>query len=201
MSAAEKRGVRTRTIAVNMLMNIWIKPPEKLIPLRDDLINLLQERKDLALMVHWAMISCVYPFWFNIAQITGKLFSLQGRITKQQIMIRLKEQYGDKSTVERCARYAIRSFVSWGILTAISPTGIYDQSSPMAIDHPRLASLFIEAELYALPDHRGPLSLLVNNPALFPFRLPRLSGDSISKNNKRVAMEHYSLGNDYLTLG
>ena len=71
----------------------------------------LQQKQWLPL--HSAILSAAYPFWFNVATQTGRLLKLQEQITQHQIFNRLKEQYGDRETVSRNARYTIRSFVAW----------------------------------------------------------------------------------------
>ena len=39
-----------------------------------------------------------------------------GSLTQVQIFNRLKALYGDRETVARNARYAVRSFVAWRVL-------------------------------------------------------------------------------------
>ena len=111
-----ERSDQTRTFVVNNLMKIWVSPDLELIPFRDALLAFLREKPSMALAVHWGMISAVYPFWFNVARQTGRLLALQDQVTQTQIVNRIKEQYGDRQTVSRYARFVIRSFVAWGAL-------------------------------------------------------------------------------------
>ena len=110
------RSNQTRTFVVNNLMKIWVSPDPELIPFRDALLAFLRKNPSMALAVHWGMISVVYPFWFNVARQIGRLLTLQDQLTQTQIINRLKEQYGDRQTVSRYARFVIRSFVAWEVL-------------------------------------------------------------------------------------
>ena len=73
---------------------------------------------------------------------------MQDQITQAQVFSRLKEQYGDRETVARNARYAIRSFVAWGLLEDSKVKGCYEQCKPMGISEPNLTILLYEAALY-----------------------------------------------------
>src|SRR5699024_9959518 len=105
------RSGNTRTFVVNNLMNIWVRPEPELVAFRDAALALLREDSSQLLAIHWGMISAAYPFWFNVALHTGRLFALQDQVTQSQIFARLKEQYGDREVVARNTRYVVRSLV------------------------------------------------------------------------------------------
>lgn len=195
-----KRSDQTRTFVVNNLMKIWVSPDLELVTFRDAVLMFLREHPSMGIAVHWAMISAVYPFWFNVARQTGRLLSLQNQVTQAQIINRLKEQYGDRQTVSRYARFVIRSFVAWGVLKDSGAKGCYEKVAPMSIHDQDLAILMFEAALYAIPDGKGALGLLLNNPAFFPFQLPVMSGDFISQCTDRIDVVRYGLDDELLKL-
>jgi hypothetical protein len=168
-------------------MQSWVEPDEVLIPMRDaalDLARSLPLRNRLFL--HWAMISAAYPFWFSVAKQTGRLLNLQDQVTQKQIVTRLKEHYGDRQTISRYARYTVRSFVAWGVLQDTKTNGCYIKADPITVADLRLAILLLEGALHATSEGKSTLSTLLNMPALFPFQLPVLTGDLISKANQRI---------------
>ena len=117
----------------------WFAPDKDLIPFRDHALTLIRnENPRNWLPYHWAVISASYPFWFNVAKQTGRLFNLQDQITQAQVFSRLKELYGDREAVARNARYGIRSFVAWGVLEDTKVKGCYEQSKPTAISEPAM---------------------------------------------------------------
>lgn len=195
-----ERGKKTYGMAISILAS-WFAPDKDLIPFRDHALTLIRnENPRNWLPYHWAVISASYPFWFNVAKQTGRLFNLQDQITQTQVFSRLKEQYGDRETVARNARYAIRSFVAWGVLEDSKVKGCYEQCKPMGISEPNLTILLYEAALYADKEGKAALGLLKNNPAFFPFQLPVLTGDYISQQSNTIDVVRYGLDDELLKL-
>jgi len=194
------RSDQTRTFVVSNLMKIWVSPEPELVIFRDAALALLREHTSTGLAVHWAMVSAAYPFWFTVARQTGRLLSLQDQVTQMQIINRLKEQYGDRQTVSRYARFVIRSFIAWGVLKDSEVKGCYEKTAPMIITDQNLVILMIEAALHVSPEGKGALGLLLNNPAFFPFNLPVMSGDFVSQRTDRIDVVRYGLDDELLKL-
>ena len=194
------RGQKTYGMAIGILAS-WFAPDAELRAFCDDALKQAHKisPKDW-LPIHWAIISASYPFWFNVAKQVGRLLNLQVQITQTQIFNRLKEQYGDRETVARNARYAVRSFVAWGVLKGSGAKGCYEKAAPVTIPDPNLAILMFEAALHAAPEGKGPLGLLLNNPAFFPFQLPVITGDFISQRTDRIDVVRYGLDDELLKL-
>ena len=198
--AEGERSDQTRTFVVNNLMKIWVSPDPELIPFREASLAFLREHPSMARAVHWGMISAVYPFWFNVARQTGRLLALQDQVTQTQIINRLKEQYGDRQTVSRYARFVIRSLVAWGALKDSEAKGCYEKAAPLRIADANLAILMFESALLATPEARGALGLFLRNPAFFPFQLPVMTGDFVSQRSDRIDVVRYGLDDELLKL-
>lgn len=198
--AEGERSDQTRTFVVNNLMKIWVSPDPNLIPFRDASLVFLRGHPSMSLAVHWGMISAVYPFWSNVARQTGRLLALQEQVTQTQIINRLKEQYGDRQTVSRYARFVIRSFVAWGVLKDSETKGCYEKSAPVIVADFNLAILMFESVLHATPGAKGALGLLLNNPAFFPFQIPVMTGDFVSQRNDRIDVVRHGLDDELLKL-
>ena len=198
--AEGERSDQTRAFVVTNLMNIWASPDPELVPFRDASLVFLREHPSMSLAVHWGMISAVYPFWFNVARQTGRLLALQEQVAQTQIINRLKEQYGDRQTVSRYARFVIRSFVAWGALKDSEAKGCYEKSAPVIVADSNLAILMFESVLHATPGAKGALGLLLNNPAFFPFQIPVMTGDFVSQHNDRIDVVRYGLDDELLKL-
>ena len=195
-----ERSDRTRTFVVDNLMKTWVSPDPVLVSFRDAALAFLRKHPSMGLAVHWGMISAVYPFWFNVARQTGRLLALQDQVTHTQIINRLKEQYGDRQTVSRCAQYVIRSFVAWGALKDSEAKGCYEKAALVSIPDSNLAILLFESALLATPEAKGALGLLINNPAFFPFQLPVMTGDFVSQRSERIDVVRYGLDDELLKL-
>ena len=195
-----ERGKKTYGMAISLLAS-WFAPDKELISFRDSALQYARQcSSDLWLPLHWAVISASYPFWWNVAMQVGRLLNLQDQVTQPQIFNRLKEQYGDRETVARNARYTVRSFVAWGVLKDTSVRGCYEKSLPAMVTDQDLAILMIESALHATPEGKGALGLLLNSPGFFPFQLPVMTGDFVSQRTDRINVVRYGLDDELLKL-
>ena len=196
-----ERGKKTYGMAISLLAS-WFAPDKELISFRDSALQYARQcSSDQWLPLHWAVISASYPFWWNVAMQVGRLLNLQDQVTQPQIFNRLKEQYGDRETVARNARYTVRSFVAWGVLKDTSVRGCYEKSLPAMVADQDLAILMVESALYAIPGGSGSLAHLLNSPAFFPFQLPVIMGDYINQHADRITVDRYGLDDELLKLG
>ena len=196
----EKRGATSRAQVVNMLMKIWVLVEPDLAAYREACLAYLRANPAAALAIHWGMVGAVYPFWFNTARQVGRLLALQDQVTQAQIIGRLKEHYGDRQTVDRYGRYAIRSLVAWGVIRDSAAKGCYEKVSPVVVTDPALGMLLVEGALHATPEAKDTLSLVLNSPAFFPFQLPPLTGDLISRGSNRIEVLRHGLDEELLRL-
>lgn len=191
---------QTKVYIANTLVKSWLAPERDLIPIRNTAFQLLQKNPNARLPIHWSLLGAAYPFWFSVAAIIGRLLNLQNQATQLQVVSRLKEKYGDRQTVTRRARYVIRSFVAWGALKDVDTKGCYGKPSPMVISDENLAVLMFESALRAIPEGKGVLGQLLNNPVFFPFQLPAMTGGFISQRNERIDVIRYGLDDELLKL-
>lgn len=193
-----ERGKKTYGIAISILA-CWFDPDESIKKLRDKAFNIAKKTAPYEwLPLHWAVISAAYPFWYNVAQQVGRILNLQDRVTQKQVFNRVKENYGDRETVARNARYTVRSFIAWSVLNDSPVKGSYEKNTPFIINHSETAVLLLEAALHTRPEGKGILHVLLKDPALFPFSLPNITADMISQGNNQIevinnGLEHYLL--------
>jgi hypothetical protein len=194
------RGEKTYGMAIGILA-AWFSPDKDLRPFRDDALALAKKLPTHEwLPLHWAIMSASYPFWFNVAKQVGRLLNLQEQISQAQIFNRIKEQYGDRETVARNARYTVRSFIAWGALKDSEAKGCYEKAAPVSIADSNQAILMFESSLLATPEGKGALGLLLNNPAFFPFQLPVMTGDFVAQHSDRIDVVRYGLDDELLKL-
>lgn len=193
-----KRGTREKIITI--LMKTWLNVSLNLESLRDDGLQLLKDlpRTD-RIVVHWGMVTAVYPFWSVVAIHVGRLLRLQGSVAASQIQRRLREQYGERETVSRAARRVLRSYMDWGVLKKSDVIGIYNAGRSIVVDDPRLISWLIEASLHARSNESAPLKDLIESPSLFPFLLKPIQADSLLAVSAHIDIFRHGL-NDYLVM-
>jgi hypothetical protein len=191
---------RTRKFVVSNLMRTWVTPDSELVPFRDACVRLIQDTPSTSFVVHWAIISAAYPFWWHAAIQTGRLLALQDRVTQRQIINRLKEQYGDRATIGRYAQYVIRSFVNWGVLLDTEVRGSYSKSPTSIVSDNTATAILMESALHASVEARAEWGVLTNSPAFFPFQLADLTGTTLSMDNDRIEVVRYGLDTEMVQL-
>lgn len=197
------RGPIQYSMAVPILMRSWVKPAVELIPFVNAAKKLVRKpilNKSERTAIHWAVLSAAYPFWFNVAVQVGRLLNLQDHITRQQIMRRLKEHYGDRQTVIRNARYVIRSFVAWGILKDTEKKGRYTSGDKITINSHQVAALLLECGLHTMAEGKATLGVLYNNPGFFIFDIPVTAGKQVCQLNPRIEVLRFGLDDELLKL-
>ncbi len=102
-------------------MKTWVRVPPALRDLRKDGVQSLARSAPLRrLPLHWGMTMAAYPFWRVVADVTGRLFRLQGTAAPMQVQRRVKELLGEREAVARSARYVLRAFADWGVIVESS---------------------------------------------------------------------------------
>lgn len=159
-----------RALTILILLKIWVVVPRGLEGLRDEGLELLQRLpSEEHLVVHWGMVMAVYPFFQALAETVGRLLRLQGTVAASQVQRRMREQFGERSTVERAARRILRCLIDWRALKETEEKGIYQATSTIFLHDPKLTEWLIEASLIASGSASSTLKAITQNPALFPF--------------------------------
>ncbi len=159
-----------RAITISILLKVWVVVPHGLESLRDEGLELLKRSPSKEhLVVHWGMVMAVYPFFQALAETVGRLLRLQGTVAASQVQRRMREQFGERSTVERATRRILRCLIDWGVLKETGEKGIYKATPTMFVNDTKLAEWLIEASLIASGSASSTLKAITQNPALFPF--------------------------------
>lgn len=183
VGSSAERGSREKTIT--LLLKTWVRVPPRVQPLRDDAIRVLARlRRRERLPLHWGMTMAVYPFWRVVADVAGRLFRLQGSASAQQVQRRVRELHGEREAVSRSARYVLRAFADWGVITDTELKGTYSPMPAVRIDELVIAAWLLEATLFASDPARSDFKNLLNSPALFPFQLDRVTAASLTRSGR-----------------
>jgi len=193
------RGSLDKTITI--LLKVWLQPPKNLKTLRDEGLELLKRTSSPERMViHWGMVSAVYPFWSSVAAQIGRLLKLQGTVTSVQIQRRIREQYGERETVSRRARYIIRSFLDWGVLQETERKGIYKAQKALLIDDIQLTAWLVEAALHARESGAIPLKEMIDSSVLFPFQIVSARAESLVAVSSQLDFLRHGLDEELMML-
>ena len=188
---------QTKIYVANLLVKTWLFPEPAVLPLRDAAELFGDRDAEIRMACNWGLICAAYPFWFAVAKVVGRLLFLQDMISQSQIFSRLAEQYGDRQTVTRRARYVIRSFVRWGVLNDTKAPGTYRRGDVFRFDQPKIHGYLIEAILRSGADEKIEFGQLCSSPSLFPFSLENCAAEKVLAANERITAERYAF-NDLL---
>lgn len=159
-----------RALTILILLKVWVVVPRGLESLRDEGLGLLKRLpSNEHLVVHWGMVMAVYPFFQALAETVGRLLRLQGTVAASQVQRRMREQFGERSTVQRATRRTLRCLIDWGVLKETEEKGIYQATPTLFVNDTKLAEWLIEASLIASGSASSTLRAITQNPALFPF--------------------------------
>ena len=196
-----ERGGKTYTKAITQLMKSWVTPAKELIPFRDEALKLsISADRETWMVLHWAMTSAAYPFWYKVAEQVGRLLNLQAATNQAQIRQRCFETFGERSTVERSARRVVRTFVAWGLLQETTPKGCYKRGEKTVITDTQFATILLESALHTLPNGKANLNSILQNPATFPFSLPILTGSMAAADSSQIDVCRYGLDEELMML-
>ena len=167
VAGATPQTARGKTLTV--LGRVWLSPPVEAVPLRDSALkHVTLASAEERLAIHWTMLSASYPFFVDVAGLVGKSLNLIGEVALSQLMRRLVDVWGDRSTLRPATQRLMRSMVQWGALRDGGKVGSFLAPAKKITVSPRIAELLVEGLLVAM--QRGmPLTQLVSHPAVFPF--------------------------------
>lgn len=173
-------SARGKTLTV--LMRIWVTVPPTAEPLRAAAIRrICLASSEERLAIHWTMSVACYPFFADVAAHVGKLLALNGHANLSQIVRRMTERWGDRSTLPRAVQRVLRSMVQWGALREGAENGIFVPARRIVLSEGP-AELIVQAVLIS---HGGGMELTqaTSHSALFPFDV-RLNASSARKSNQ-----------------
>ncbi len=189
-----------RALTILILLKVWVVVPHGLESLRDEGLELLKQLPSKEhLVVHWGMVMAVYPFFQALAETVGRLLRLQGTVAASQVQRRMREQFGERSTVERATRRTLRCLIDWGVLKETQEKGIYQASPTLFLHDTKLTEWLIEASLVASGSTSSTLKAITQNPALFPFTTESINIRGL-ESHSRLELLRQGLDEDVIML-
>ncbi|MCB0153532.1 MAG: hypothetical protein KDF65_01960 [Anaerolineae bacterium] len=184
---------------VTLLTRIWVRVPPEYQMLQSEALTLLplvlpKER----LWLHWGMSMLAYPFFYDVAATVGRLLKLQTEFTSTQVQRRMREAWGERTTVERAVSRLLKTLAAWQVITeATAESHTYLLSTPRHTTNEKLVLWFMECLMWSSrqanerQDLQLPLFELIQSPAMFPFELtPHLA---TLRRSSRFEISHQGL--------
>lgn len=165
-------GKEARAKAAGILLRVWSGVPDKHFSLRQQAISLLphitgQER----IWLHWGMSVLAYPFFRDVAEVVGRILTLQDDFSGAQVQTRLLTAWGDRSTTRGASQKLLNTFVDWGVLRSTKIKGHFLLARKWTTNHTELQTWLLEALLAASSADEIEAQQLLRVPESFPFAL------------------------------
>ena len=187
ISMKSKSDRSNRDKIISILMNVWFNDNTECEELRLQGMELLKKLpNEKHVIVHWGMISAVYPFWTEVARNIGRLLKLQETVTSKQIQRRVTEQLGDRETVTRATSIVVRTYRDWGVLKDTDKWGEYCKGNIISIEDKKCVCWLFETMLHANNKGAATLRELIHSNGLFPFDLKQISAREILDYSNRL---------------
>jgi hypothetical protein len=195
---AEFPGTVARGKTLKVLLHFWVYLPDGVELLRDDAVRLWRGGSpDVRRALHWGLGVATYPYWADMAAITGRLLGFGDTVTFEQIHRRLNERWGQRPLIFRTARHVVRSWVDWGVLQDAEHKGVY-RRGPVSRVEGDLARWLSRAALVRSAGAGTPLRSLLQSPLLFPFRLDLTASEL--RRDSHFLVERQGLDEDIIAL-
>lgn len=169
----EVHSAGNRRIAIDILINVWVKSLEIAPHLRDGAVSLFQNATVSSdrLWLHYGLTLLYYPFFRQSVAVIGQLSRLQDAITPTMVKQRLIADRGQLGALEKAVERVVFSLRDWGVL---APSARRYQYVPcrhgLGARGQELEAWLLACVLHAHPAEEIVFADLLRLPELFPFR-------------------------------
>lgn len=116
----------------------------------------------------WGAALATYPYFAKIAEITGRLTSIQGDCLVAEVHRRVSEVYGDREITKRATQAVLQTQANWGAVTRVDRGKRLIRLDAKRLSDRQMVAWLVEAVLR----HRGKalsVASLQSIPELYPF--------------------------------
>jgi len=193
-------GKDARRKCKTVIFRVWIKVPQEVESFRDEALGLMKSAtKSERIVLHWIMCCVAYPFFRDFTATLGKMLKLQDDINSQQVIRRIVEKYGERSTAIRATQRLFVSLVNWGVITETADKHKFstDKIHRYKISE-KIVPWMVEGVIRASGSKSISMENIRLNPSLFPFDYePTLSNIST---DGRFEINRHALNENLITL-
>lgn len=170
--ASQVTSAHNRRLAIDILVNIWVKSGDRHPAIHDEALALYQKTATNAdrVWLHFGLTLLTYPLFRDAATIIGQLSQYGKGITPGDLKQRLIAKYGQLGGLDKAAERMLASLRDWGLLVPTERRYVYlPQWRALATPNCSQQQWLLGAALAANPAEELSFPDLVNLPELFPF--------------------------------
>jgi len=164
-------GIPSRTKTRSVLNGLWLDPRAGLIGFSQRGLGIWQEFPEVPVAaLCWGMAIAAYPFFGKVAELVGRLTTIQGDCTAAEVHRRLAETYGEGEVTRRAANRVLQTQASWGTCERVDKGRGVIRNPATTIANEALIAWLIEAAI-RYTGRAISVSGLASASVLYPFRL------------------------------
>lgn len=142
LSVAAKKKTRT------VLNRLWLEPRLELVDFANRGIEIYKANPDVSIpALSWGMAIATYPFFGKVAELVGRLSSLQGDCASAEVHRRMSEIYGEREGTYRMTNMVLQSQASWGAIERVEKGKRLIRRAPMTLTNDQAVAWLVEAAL------------------------------------------------------
>ena len=190
---AAKRKTRT------VLNRLWLEPRADLVDCAGRGVQIYRDAPDTPCSaLTWGMALATYPFFGKVAEIVGRLTSIQVDCASAEVHRRMAEIFGEREGTRRMTNMVLQSQASWGAIERVDKGRRILREHPINLSASPVAAWLAEACVrYA--GRTLPVASIESSPIIFPFSLGG-SASYLLSNCRFLEIQVDSTGNQVVGL-
>lgn len=187
-------GKEARSKTRTKLNALGLSPRSDLAEFIDRGVNIFKSSEtpeDIAAFA-WGAAITTYPYFAKIAEITGRLTTIQGHCAVSELHRRISEVYGDREITERATQAVLQTQANWGAIKRVESGKKLIRLTPRTLVKKDEISWLLEAAIRCY-GKAIPLATLQSLVVIYPFFIDAHPSYIASTNSK---LELRSEGNN-----
>lgn len=190
LSIAAQKKIRT------ILNRLWLDPRKELRSFVDRGAALYGANAQASIL-HWGVSIATYPFFAHVAELVGRLTSIQGDCASTEIHRRMSERYGEREGTYRMTNAVLQTQADWGAISRVEGNKRLIRTRPKEVKGTELTAWLMEATIRAAD---RPISAvgITSLPGIYPFAVEASVAYSAAKSR---FLEIKSMGGGRAVIG
>jgi hypothetical protein len=174
-------GAAARKKTWTVLNRLWLAPRPELADFAERGVAIFKADPSVPVVaLTWGMAIATYPFFGKVAELVGRLSSLQGDCASAEIHRRMSEIYGEREGTYRMTNMVLQSQASWGAIDRVENGKRLVRMTPIVIGNDQAVAWLVEAALRNLGKAVS-VPALSSLAVLYPFVLDQPLGYLVAK--------------------
>lgn len=196
---AASLGVAARKKTRTVLNRLWLEPRPELADFANRGVEIHRNSPDVSVVaLTWGMAIATYPFFGKVAELVGRLSSLQGDCAATEVHRRMSELYGEREGTYRMTNMVLQSQANWGAIERVEKGRRLIRKLAITVTNDRAVAWLMEATL-RYTGKAIPVATLQSMAVIFPLLLDQPLG-YVASSSPMLEVRSEGPGNQFVAL-